>query len=263
MSILTCPVCACALTAQAHTYVCANGHAFDLAKEGYLNLLLPTQRRSRFPGDAPELCRARRAFLAKGYYAPLRAFVAERLQGEVVLDACCGEGYYTSAFARSGRETYGFDIAKDMVRLASKADKRAFYFVAGLHSIPVRPQSVDTLTHLFAPFEDAQFARVLKTGGTLVTVQPGERHLWQLKKALYETPYPGRETPPQTILTLRTEERLRYEIDLRGPEDALNLFRMTPYSYKTARGGEEKLRVMDSFCITADFVVRTYRKDQT
>ncbi len=261
MSVLTCPVCGEALTVAERSYTCPRGHAFDLAKEGYLNLLLPTQRRSRHPGDAPELCRARRAFLAAGYYAPLRAFVTERLSGETVLDACCGEGYYTSAFAEGGHAVYGFDISKDMVRLAAKADKRAFYFVAGLHSIPVQNGSVDTLTHLFAPFEDAQFTRVLKTGGTLLTVLPGEMHLWQLKQALYETPYRNRETPPQTGLRLLTTERLRYEIDVREQEDVLNLFRMTPYSYKTSRDSEQKLCALDGLRTTVDFVVLTYRKN--
>lgn len=263
MSILTCPVCGQKLTPRERTYTCKNGHAFDLAKEGYLNLLLPTQRRSRHPGDAPELCRARRAFLSAGYYAPLREFVAQRIRGEIVLDACCGEGYYTSAFAARGCETYGFDIAKDMVRLASKADKRSFYFVAGLHGIPVGSGSVDTLTHLFAPFGDAEFARVLRPGGTLVTVQPGEMHLWELKRTLYETPYKNRETPPQTALVPVKAERLRYEIDLRTQDDVLNLYRMTPYSYKTARDGEEKLRALDSLRTTVDFVVLTYEKPKS
>lgn len=261
MCILTCPVCGQILTPRARTYACRSGHAFDLAKEGYLNLLLPTQRRSRHPGDAPELCRARRAFLSAGYYAPLRDFVAQRIRGGTVLDACCGEGYYTSAFAERADASYGFDIAKDMARLAAKADKRAFYFVAGIHSIPVASGSVDTLTHLFAPFEDAEFARVLKPGGTLLTVQPGERHLWQLKEMLYETPYQNRETPPRTSLAPVRTERLRYEIDLRTQEDVLNLFRMTPYSYKTALSGEEKLRTLESLRTTVDFVVLTYRKD--
>lgn len=261
MSILTCPVCAQPLQPHERTYTCPNGHAFDLAKEGYLNLLLPTQRRSRHPGDAPELCRARRAFLSAGYYAPLRDFVAARVCGETVLDACCGEGYYTSAFAADGRAVYGFDIAKDMVRLASKSDKRAFYFVAGLHSIPVESGSVDTLTHLFAPFEDAEFRRVLKPGGMLLSVLPGEKHLWQMKETLYETPYPNRETPPRTGLRLLKTERLRYDVDLAAKEDVLNLFRMTPYSYKTARDGEAKLCALDSLRTTADFVVLTYGKD--
>lgn len=259
MSILICPVCGHDLAPQPHSFVCPQGHTFDLAKEGYLNLLLSSQRRSRHPGDAPQAARARRAFLSGGYYAPLRAFVAAHLCGDVVLDACCGEGYYTSAAAECGHETYGFDIAKDMARLAAKADKRSFYFVAGLHSIPVRTGSVDTLMHLFAPFADEEFARVLRPGGTLLTVIPGERHLWELKRTLYDAPYLNRETPPCSLTPVRSE-RLRYTFDLPDTQAILDLYRMTPYAYKTSRTGEEKLSALGHLRVTADFVALTYQR---
>ena len=259
MSILLCPVCGLELETDGRTFSCPNRHAFDRAKEGYLNLLLSTQHRSRHPGDAPALAHARRAFLALGHYAPLREFICARVSGDVVLDACCGEGYYTAALP--GREVYGFDIAKDMIRLASKADKHTQYFVAGLHAIPVRTAVVDTLVHLFAPFADASFSRVLRRGGILLTVQPGERHLWQLKQTLYETPYLNRETPPETTLRPICTQRLRYDFTLPDTDSILHLFRMTPYSYKTARDGEAKLCALDSLRTTADFVVLTYGKD--
>ena len=260
MSILICPVCGHDLAGNGDSFVCGEGHCFDLSKEGYLNLLLSSQRRSRHPGDAPASARARRAFLSGGYYAPLRAFAADRLCGRVVLDACCGEGYYTSAAAERGFETYGFDIAKDMVRLAAKADKHSFYFVAGLHSIPVRAASVDTLMHLFAPFVDASFARVLRPGGTLLTVIPGERHLWELKQALYDSPYLNRETPPPCSLTPVRQERLRFGFDLPDTQSILDLYRMTPYAYKTAHTGEAKLSALDRLHVTADFVALTYQR---
>ena len=260
MPILICPVCGHDLALRGNSFVCAQGHLFDLSKEGYLNLLLSSQHRSRHPGDAPESARARRAFLSGGYYAPLRTFVADRLRGNVVLDACCGEGYYTSAAAERGFETYGFDIAKDMVRMAAKADKRSFYFVAGLHTVPVRAASVDTLTHLFAPFADESFARILRPGGTLVTVLPGERHLWELKAALYDAPYPNRETPPACSLTFVRSERLRYSFELTDTQAILDLYRMTPYAYKTARTGEAKLSALGSLRVTADFLVLTYQR---
>ncbi|MBQ7540811.1 MAG: methyltransferase domain-containing protein [Clostridia bacterium] len=260
MSILICPVCGRDLTRAERSFACDAGHSFDLSKEGYLNLLLPTQRRSRHPGDAPELCRARRAFLSAGHYAPLRSFVAARLSGEVVLDACCGEGYYTSAASERGFRTFGFDIAKDMVRLAARADKRTQYFAAGLHAIPVRTGSVDALMHLFAPPADAELSRVLRPGGTLIRVMPGERHLWELKQALYDTPYLNRETPQPCSLTPVRQERLRYDFELSGAEEILDLFRMTPYSYKTSRAGEEKLRALKRLRVTADFLVLTYCK---
>ena len=260
MPILICPVCARDLTRRGSSFVCGEGHNFDVSKEGYLNLLLSSQHRSRHPGDAPQAARARRAFLSGGSYAPLRAFVADRLRGETVLDACCGEGYYTSAAAERGFETYGFDIARDMVRLAAKADKRSFYFVAGLHAIPVRTASVDTLMHLFAPFADESFARVLRPGGTLLTVIPGERHLWELKQALYDEPYPNRETPPDCSLTPVRSERLRFTFDLADTQAILDLYRMTPYAYKTALTGEDKLSALGRLRVTADFLVLTYQK---
>lgn len=259
MSILICPVCGESLYAQGNSLVCANRHSFDRAKEGYLNLLLSGQHRSKHPGDAPQLCRARRAFLSKGYYAPLRRFVTERVRGDVVLDACCGEGYYTCAAAEK-HETYGFDIAKETVRLAAKQDKRTQYFVAGLHRIPVRTGAVDTLMHLFAPFEDGEFCRVLKPGGTLLHVLPGELHLWGLKQALYKAPYRNRETPPQTVLTLVKTERLRYDVCLECTEDILNLYGMTPYCYKTAQSGLQQLSALPKLETTLDFVVMTYTK---
>lgn len=259
MSILICPVCGESLSEQGGTFRCSREHSFDRAREGYLNLLLCGRSRSKHPGDAPELCRARRAFLSKGYYAPLRTFAAERLEGDVVLDACCGEGYYTSAAAEN-HETYGFDIAKETIRLASKQDKRTQYFVAGLHQIPVRTQSVDTLMHLFAPFEDREFCRVLKKGGTLLHILPGEKHLFGLKKVLYKQPYLNPETPPDTALTPVQTERLRYDVCIESTEDILNLYGMTPYCYKTARTGLQKLSELSKLETTLDFVVMRYTK---
>lgn len=259
MSVLICPVCREKLQRTGNSFVCGNRHSFDLSKEGYLNLLKVSGHRSRHPGDAPELCRARRAFLREGYYEPLRDFVAERITGDVVLDACCGEGYYTKAFAEQ-HETYGFDIAKDMVRLAAGQDKKTQYFVAGLHEIPVGSDSIDCLTHLFAPVHDAEFSRVLRKDGTMLSVLPGERHLFGLKEKLYDSVRLNDEVPPDSTLTLCSKERLRYDITLRNTDDILNLYRMTPYYYKTARTGVDKLSALETLTTTLDFVVLTYKK---
>ena len=257
MRMLLCPLCREPLQRQDRAAVCANGHSFDFSKEGYLNLLPVNGRRSRHPGDAPEMCRARRAFLSAGHYAPLREAVASLVAGDVVLDACCGEGYYTSAVAETGRETYGFDIAKDMVRMAAKADKRSLYFVAGLHAIPVRDASVDTLLHLFAPPSAAEFRRVLRKGGTLLDVQPGAEHLFGLKAQLYDAPYRNRETTPDFGLPLARETRLRYTIRLKG-EQIRDLFRMTPYAYKTAPAAADKLLALPELVTDVEFLIRLF-----
>ena len=259
MSVLICPVCRLPLQKDGARCVCEKGHSFDFAKEGYLNFLPANRRRSRNPGDAPSLVRARRAFLDAGYYAPLRDFVTERVSGGVVLDACCGEGYYTSAAAKNAAEMYGFDIARDAVRYAAKRDKKTAYFVAGLHDIPVRDGSVDLLLHLFAPFADGEFRRALKPDGTLLHVLPGERHLMGLKEVLYDAPYPNPETPPPTGMTLQTAERLRYTVTLRTNDDIRNLFSMTPYVYKTSPSAAERLLSLDTLKTELDFVALTYR----
>jgi 23S rRNA (guanine745-N1)-methyltransferase len=71
MPTLICPLCRTPLTLENKSQRCANGHSFDIAKEGYVNLLLVQQKKSKEPGDNPEMVKARREFLQAGYYQPL------------------------------------------------------------------------------------------------------------------------------------------------------------------------------------------------
>lgn len=97
----SCPLCHQPLSREKNSYICPQRHQFDMAKEGYVNLLPVQHKRSRDPGDSAEMIQARRAFLDAGHYQPLRdAIVAqlrERLdeKATAVLDIGCGEGYYT------------------------------------------------------------------------------------------------------------------------------------------------------------------------
>ena len=76
-----------------------------------------------------------------------------------LLDICCGEGYYTSAMgAVPGVDAYGFDLGKEMVRLAAKRGD-ATYFVANMKDIPVADGAFDMVTELFAPFNAREFDR--------------------------------------------------------------------------------------------------------
>src|SRR5579872_5299607 len=96
-SLLVCPVCQMALRQVDSALICANKHSFDIAREGYVNLLL--QKRS---GDAKEMLRARRSFLERGLYQPVSDAVNELARMHLpdtagsphILDAGCGEGYY-------------------------------------------------------------------------------------------------------------------------------------------------------------------------
>ena len=145
--MLLCPICRRPLDQASDPAVatCESGHCFNRAKEGYLNLLHSSKKGDSM-GDPKAAARSRRDFLNKGYYAPLRdalvaavrSLAAERPDDLLpLLDICCGEGYYTSALGQvAGVDAYGFDLSKEMVRLAAKRGN-ASYFVANMKSVPV------------------------------------------------------------------------------------------------------------------------------
>ena len=214
-------------------------------------------------GDSRESARSRRDFLSKGYYSPLRDALTELFseKGGTVLDICCGEGYYTSALGENpALAVYGFDLSKEMVRMASKRGG-ASYFVANLAAVPVADASFDWAVHLFAPFHEREFARVLKPGGTLYSVIPGSRHLWALKAILYDKPYPNdEELPSASLLRLKGRRKISAEVTLRCPEDIEAVFRMTPYYYHTSQRDRDRLAGLTSLKTEIEFVIGAYER---
>ncbi|MBR7010653.1 MAG: methyltransferase domain-containing protein [Oscillospiraceae bacterium] len=261
--ILICPVCGGALAEQGRSLRCGAGHCFDLAKEGYVNLLTgskPADAR----GDSKEAARCRRDFLNKGWYAPLRDALTARFAGRrgALLDLCCGEGWYTAALAAlPGLEVWGFDLSREMVRLAAKRNAGLNLFVANLARIPVRDAAFDWATLLFAPFQEKELLRVLKPGGRLVLAVPGRRHLYGLKQAVYDRPYENDEALPRTE-RLRLVETVRAagRITLRSREDIQAVFRMTPYYYRSSPADRAKLDALETLETEIEFVIAEYEK---
>ena len=260
--MLICPVCGEKLILSDKTMGCGKGHSFDVAKKGYVNLLR-SSKNGDLIGDDKISARMRRDFLNKGYYAPLmeelcRIFADKKGN---VLDICCGEGYYTSALGNNPNlRVFGFDIAREMVRLAAKRG-RGTYFVANMANIPIAEGSMDYCTHLFAPFNEAAFAKVLKDGGRLYTVIPGRFHLWGLKQLVYDTPYENDEILPQTQqLRLISQRKVTATITLNCQEDIQAVFRMTPYFFHTSQKDKEKLLRLDTLETSIEFVFGEYEK---
>lgn len=261
-ALLRCPVCGETMQIVANTIRCNRGHSFDIAKEGYVNLLRSNKNGDQI-GDDKISARCRRDFLNKGYYQPLREYL-QKLFSErsgTVLDICCGEGYYTSGLSENScLQVYGFDISREMVRLAAKRGGAAC-FVANLASIPVADASFDYAVHLFAPFQEAEFLRILKDGGRLYTVVPGSHHLYGLKKLLYETPYLNDEKLPETnFLKLQSKTKISADILLPSAEDIDAVFRMTPYYFHTSIQDKEKLNQVEQLKTKIEFVVGEYVK---
>ena len=260
--MLICPVCRRALHFDEKLAVCDNSHSFDLAKEGYVNLLR-SSKNGDLIGDDKQSARSRRDFLNKGYYEALKTALVELFKEKYgsVLDICCGEGYYTHALAENRNLTVlGFDISKEMVRLAAKRGG-ATYFVANMAAIPIADQSIDYCIHLFAPFQEKEFYRVLKPGGRLYTVIPGADHLLGLKQAVYDAPYRNDEKLPATnTLRLLGVQRIRAEITLQNKEDIEAVFRMTPYYFHTSPSDRKKLDRYDTLQTPVEFLIAEYEK---
>ena len=254
--VLVCPVCGGALLRTERQYTCPAGHSFDVAKEGYVNLLCTSKSADKM-GDSKESAAARHAFLERGYYGCLKEALTPLLHGNV-LDICCGEGYYDSVPADGA--LYGFDLSKTMVRLAAKRKNGGQYFVANLARMPVAEGSIDTALHLFAPFHDRAFARVLAPGGRLYSVTPGAHHLRQIKETVYDRPYPNDEIVPKSpLLEMERQFRVAQEVQIPAP-DLQTLFAMTPYYYRTAPTLRQRLDAIEQLPVTLDFLVTVYKK---
>lgn len=260
--MLICPVCGENLIQDGRTRKCGSKHSFDIAKEGYVNLLL-TSKKGDSMGDDRFSARSRRDFLNRGYYSSLKDALVELFSDKsgTLLDICCGEGYYTSAVGKStDLDVYGFDLAREMVRLAAKRGGAEF-FVANMAAIPVRDESFDYAMHLFAPFNEREFARVLKQGGRLYTVVPGSHHLFGLKEILYDEPYLNDEKLPETeILKLVSRRKISAEIELKSAEDIEAVFRMTPYYFHTSEKDRAKLNNLSSLKTPVEFIIGEYEK---
>ncbi len=270
MAELICPICSGEMRQEEKRYICTQGHCFDRAKSGYVNLLPPTASTKRH-GDDKLMVRARTEFLNKGFYDKLAddvaACIAARMPQEAcVLDAGCGEGMYTAkiydALLASGKQpqVIGIDISKEALIAAAKRSKNLILASASTAKLPVADESLDCVANIFSPFLPEEFRRVLKKSGLLVRVVPLERHLWELKQLVYDTPYLN---PPleeaAAGFTLTEKKSLRYEITLHGSE-IMDLFRMTPYYYKTGKADQQKAEQTDCLTTTLDFGIWLYEK---
>ncbi len=288
VSSLLCPVCGARLQISdgGGSLVCEGAvsprnpqgriHCFDGASSGYV----PLAPRHAGGGDAKDAVRARTAFLRHGYYAPAAEAIAKTVTDYTpasgrVLDAGCGEGYYSDRIATEGFSVMGFDLSKFAVETAARtararrlADGQSvpdtLYAVGSVFELPVQEGSMDTVVNIFAPCAPAEYARVLKTGGSLIVVGAGEDHLLGLKKILYDDPYlnaPRRDLPKEEDgFWLADTRHVAYTTVVEGAEHIAALFSMTPYYWRTPRDSAERLSHMDRLCTEVAFDILVYRK---
>lgn len=255
MNIL-CPVCKKIITKQEKTYKCINGHNFDIAKEGYLNL---NMHKSQNTGDNQTMIKARQNFLDKNHYQFLRDRINELLTEESsLIDLACGEGYYTSAF--KCRDKIGIDLSKTGLKIASKKDKNTTYLLNSIFHNPLEDKCADYVITIFAPVAKEEIYRLLKDEGRFILVKPDTDHLFELKKVLYDNPYLN-EVDDIPIPKMEIEKEIKIkENRLLDHEDLMNLFMMTPYFNTTSALDKQKLDNINQLEITFSFIIDVYKK---
>jgi 23S rRNA (guanine745-N1)-methyltransferase len=188
--LLRCPLCKSGFTAAAGALACRNGHSFDLARQGYVNLLPGRRRRPATGGDSPSQLRRRAQFLDAGHFGTLTTAIVRQIERSArdpryVLDAGSGTGHHVARIASSLPSSVislGLDISKDAARQAARRWPTTAFAVADLWSEwPVHDAATDLVISIFAPKNFPEMGRVLRPGGWLVVTYPGPDHLIELR----------------------------------------------------------------------------------
>src|SRR5512139_3845622 len=263
---LACPLDGTPLHRKGSTWSCASGHSFDIASQGYANLLPVQHKRSRDPGDSKEMVAARRRFLAAGFYQTIAAAVSQAVLAGLpadatisCLDAGCGEGYYLRQLAAAAGDKQalallGLDISKWAVLSAAKQDKLPTWVVGSNAKLPVLPGTLDRVLCMFSFPVYADFARVLKPGGLLVQVDAGPDHLRELREIIYPSLKPERPADlqvPEGFSRLPTQT-LRFAIDLASAGQIADLLAMTPHLHRASAEGRAAAAALTALSLGVD-----------
>lgn len=236
LPLLRCPLCGGGFEKRENSLVCIKRHTFDIARQGSVNFV-PQQKESFYK---KKLFESRAKVFEAGVYAPVVGVLSQAIDRHVskgtpiLLDAGCGEGYYTKAVCPGRAMTrIGFDLAKEAVKLAAKGPKTAFFFAADLKNIPLADHSADILLDIFTPANYAEFARVLAPEGLVFKLAPRAGYLKELRRAaahlLRHGEYDGGQVEGyvKEKMDLTEQREITYTLPV-SQETVFHLARMTP-----------------------------------
>jgi 23S rRNA (guanine745-N1)-methyltransferase len=279
---LICPICNAGLAKVDNVLKCPNSHSFDISREGYVNLLLPGQRRRKVLGDTKDMLQARRRFLDRGFYTPLSDGINEHIHGHLmeasslgesssptcIADLGCGEGHYVGRLSRyldgygvgTDARYFGADISKEAVRLAAKRYDGIWFFVGSTKQrILLAEESVGVILNVFAPRNSVEFARVSVRGGLLLVVIPHPDHLANLRSALdlLDIETDKRERVVEQMsgpFELVGEQTIGYDITL-NQDDVSDLIQMTPNYWHISEATRQAAKAMGEIHARVGFII--------
>ena len=288
MPLFICPICQSPLQPAADSWRCdgslhpkQTSHPFDVARQGYVNLLPVQQKKSKEPGDSQQSIFARQRFLTAGYYQPLKELICDQIalllgQNKTStaydntkinwLDIGCGEGYYTQAMANQEiiDNLIAADISKPALVALAKAskvigslwyqqehnkktgtNKTAVYpLVTSAAHLPLRAGSMNGISSIFSPILPEIFANMLRDEGYLIIAKPDVGHLMSLREALFDNvkEHDSDKFLPTLAPYFTLVATHQVTRALSLPADALaDLLTMTPYAYRARAENRQTL----------------------
>jgi 23S rRNA (guanine745-N1)-methyltransferase len=277
--VLICPVCKNLLLKIDKRYVCNNNHSFDIAKQGYINLLLSEQKKSLHPGDNKEMVKSRWQFLNQGYYFPIANQLNHLIEKNLhclsheniqIADLGCGIGYYLGALkvALSQKinkkiEYWGIDISKEAILCASSQKDNLTWVVSSNKSLPLQSKSLDIILCIFSPSYFEEIIRVLKSEGRVYIITPGNDHLKELRAMLYEEVNASNGEnilqKTQGYLTLEECLPLTFTLPLLSQVDIQNLVKMTPFYWRISPLKQLQISELNELIVTIDIKIWSFK----
>lgn len=283
-----CPICQSLLLVGDKVWQCTGDnikqrqHAFDVAKQGYVNLLPVQNKHSKNPGDSEESIAARRRFLAAGLYQSLQDglydFCARLLpanQSKVHwLDIGCGEGYYTERFLQlKPTSLVALDISKPALVATAKrlnavtSATQKFCLVASAAQVPLADNAVTVLTSIFSPILPEEFHRLVEDNGYVVIAKPAVNHLIEMREGLFaqivahDSEKFIDELAPYFHLVSQTSIQRTIALSV---SQLVDLLAMTPYAYRAQPARREALikrcEQAGELPLTTHFVIYGFQK---
>ena len=237
--------------------MCAEGHSFDIARQGYISLTLPQRRPHR--GDSTEMVAARESFLGAGHFEPIAdAVTAAAFVTGCVVDLGAGTGYYLARLLDSQPTSAGIalDASRPALRRAARAHPRITAVACDIwDQLPLHDGAADLVLNVFAPRNGEEVARVLAPAGELIVVIPTQRHLHELPGLLSVDERKEERLLAELSPWLAEVARRNLEFELSlSREDAGNLIAMGPSAHHVT-----EVELPERIEVTVSVTVETFR----
>lgn len=232
-----CPKCKSNMNIKNNSLMCENNHCFDISKKGYINFLM---NRKPPEGYDKTFFEKRREMLNDGFYNHIAKEIANLLDSYTniknIVDAGCGDGYYSHIIEDRKYNIFAFDFSKDAVNVASRGVNNICFMVSDINNIPIKDNSMECILNIYTPANYIEFKRILSDIGIIIKVVPGKEHLRELRHTIKEQ-LKNEEYSNQEVINCFEEHcellnRIRAKNTINVNEKQLeNLIRMTPLMF--------------------------------